>query len=81
MACPTGACQRTRSFVHDDGKGVLVVADYAPTCRSPSDIFAPLNAITAPAGIVFSVVDLGYAVMAIDAGCEADFPYLDRRPR
>ena len=63
-----------RAFVHDHGKGLFVTADYAANCGSPPDLFDALNAITEPAGIVFSVVDLGYATMDLDAGCVADFP-------
>lgn len=63
-----------RSFASDYGKGLLVVADYTPTCRTPADVYDAINAITEPAGIRFMVVDLGYATMTIDAGCVADLP-------
>lgn len=63
-----------RAFVHDQGKGLLVSADYARNCASPPDLFDALNAITEPAGIVFSVIDLGYSQMMVDADCVPDFP-------
>jgi hypothetical protein len=63
-----------RHFVHDFGKGLLIAADYARNCGSPPDLYDAINAITAPAGISFSVVDLGYSTMTADSDCVPDFP-------
>ena len=62
------------SFVRDFGKGVLVGADYARNCASPSDVFAPLDAITQGAGITFAVTDFGYSPLTIDSACVPDWP-------
>jgi len=62
------------SFVRDFGKGLLVAADYAQTCDSPADLFAPLNAITQGAGFEFARIELGGAPMTIDAACVPDWP-------
>jgi len=62
------------SFVRDFGKGLLVAADYAQTCASPDDLFAPLNAITQGAGFEFARIELAGSPMNIDSACVPDWP-------
>ena len=55
------------AYVRDDGKGLLAVLDYSQDATA-------MNAITAPAGLAFDVIDLGYANMNVDLSCVPDMP-------